>query len=66
MFRNRDAAEKDPFQTHLEYHHLGGKLKGMQAVSITCNYRITMTIVITEKEIQLLDIGPCRSFGLFQ
>jgi len=50
--------EKDPFQPHLKYHHLGGKFKGKQSVSITDDYRITMTIVITEKEIQLLDIGP--------
>ncbi|MBI5640582.1 MAG: type II toxin-antitoxin system mRNA interferase toxin, RelE/StbE family [Nitrospirae bacterium] len=50
--------EKDPFQPQLKYHHLGGKLKGKQAVSITDDYRITLTIVITEKEIQLLDIGP--------
>jgi len=50
--------EKDPFQPHLKCHHLGGKLKGKQAVSITDDYRITMTIVITEEEIQLLDIGP--------
>lgn len=50
--------EKDPFQPHLKYHHFGGKYKGKQAVSITDDYRTTMTIVITEKEIQLLDIGP--------
>jgi len=50
--------EKDPFQPHLKYHQLGGKYKGMQAVSITDDYRITMTVVITEKEIQLFDIGP--------
>jgi addiction module RelE/StbE family toxin len=49
--------EKDPFQPHLEYHKLKGKYKGMQAVSITDDYRITLTIVITEKEIQLFDIG---------
>ena len=49
--------EKDPFQPHLKYHHLGGKFKDVQAVSITHEYRITLTIVITEKEIQLLDIG---------
>lgn len=49
--------EKDPFHPHLEYHHLGVKLKGKQAISITDSYRITMTIMITEKEIILLDIG---------
>ncbi len=49
--------EKDPFQPHLEYHKLGGRMEGKQAVSITDDYRITMTIVISEKEILLLDIG---------
>jgi addiction module RelE/StbE family toxin len=49
--------EKDPFQSHLEYHNLAGKYKGIQAVSITGNYRITITIKITKKEILLLDIG---------
>jgi len=50
--------EKEPFQPHLKYHHLGGKYKGTQAVSITDDYRITLTVMITEKEIILLDIGP--------
>ena len=49
--------EKDPFQPHLHYHHLGGNLKGIQAVSINDKYRISLTIVISEKEITLLDIG---------
>jgi len=49
--------EKDPFQPHLKYHPLSGKLKGIQAVSITDKYRISLTIIIAEKEITLLDIG---------
>ena len=49
--------ERDPFQPHLKYHHLGGNLKGIQAVNITDKYRISLTIVISEKEITLLDIG---------
>ncbi len=49
--------ENDPFQPHLRYHHLTGKLKGIQAVSITHSYRITLTVMITDKEIILLDIG---------
>jgi addiction module RelE/StbE family toxin len=52
----RDLGQ-DPFQPHLRYHHLSGKLKGSQAVSITVDYRITLTIVITKKEVLLLDIG---------
>jgi addiction module RelE/StbE family toxin len=49
--------EIDPFQPHLKYHHLTGKLKGIQAVSLTHSYRITLTVMITDKEIILLDIG---------
>lgn len=49
--------ERDPFQPHLKYHQLGGKLKGIQAVSLTDSYRITLTVVISDKEITLLDIG---------
>ena len=47
----------DPFQPHLKYHPLGGKLKGVQAVSITYDYRITLTLEVSDKEIILLDIG---------
>lgn len=49
--------ERDPFQPHLKYHQLGGKLKGIQAVSLTNSYRITLTVVISDKEIILLDVG---------
>jgi addiction module RelE/StbE family toxin len=49
--------ETDPFQPHLKYHHLTGKLKGIQAVSITHSYRLTLTVMITDKEIILLDVG---------
>jgi len=49
--------ERDPFQPHLKYHQLGGKLKGIQAVSLTDSYRITLTVVIFDKEITLLDVG---------
>ena len=52
-----DGLKKDPFQPHLELHNLGGKLKGCQAVSLTHGYRITLTLMVTEKEIILLDIG---------
>ena len=47
----------DPFQPSLRLHPLSGKLQGMQAVSITYSYRITLTMQITEHEILLIDIG---------
>jgi len=49
--------ESDPFQPHLKYHLLSGKLKGFQAVSLTYSYRIILTLEVTEEEIILLDIG---------
>jgi addiction module RelE/StbE family toxin len=49
--------EADPFQPHLRYHALGGKLKGFKAVSITHSYRIVLTVEVTDKEVILLDVG---------
>lgn len=47
----------DPFAAALRLHPLSGKLKGLQAVSLTFSYRITLSLQITEQEIRLLDIG---------
>ena len=47
----------DPFQPGLRLHPLGGKLQGLQAISLTYSYRITLTLQITEHEILLIDIG---------
>jgi mRNA-degrading endonuclease YafQ of YafQ-DinJ toxin-antitoxin module len=49
--------ETDPFQPHLRYHPLSGRLKGFQAVSVTYHDRIILRIEIKEKEVTLLDIG---------
>jgi len=49
--------ERDPFQPHLRYHHLSGKLQGLQAISITASYRLTLTLLISNREIILLDVG---------
>jgi addiction module RelE/StbE family toxin len=51
------ALSKDPFQPALELHPLSGKLEGIWAASLTYKYRVTLTLMITEKEIVLLDIG---------
>jgi mRNA-degrading endonuclease YafQ of YafQ-DinJ toxin-antitoxin module len=47
----------DPFQPGLRLHALSGKLTGLQAVSLTHSYRITLTLQISEHEILLIDIG---------
>lgn len=49
--------QDDPFQPGLALHPLSGKLSGCHAVSLTHSYRITLTLLITEKEIILLDVG---------
>ena len=52
-----DELQKDPFQPRLALHLLSGKLAGCYAISLTYSYRITLTLMVTEKEIILLDIG---------
>ena len=49
--------ENDPFPPHLKYHQLRGNIKGVQAISITYSYRITLTILVSDREIILLDVG---------
>jgi mRNA-degrading endonuclease YafQ of YafQ-DinJ toxin-antitoxin module len=49
--------ERDPFQPHLRYHHLSGQLKGVQAISITSSYHLTLSLVVTDHEINLFDVG---------
>ena len=49
--------ETDPFLPHLKLHSLRGQLEGKQAVSLTYDYRIILTVMLTDKEIILLDIG---------
>ncbi len=52
-----DELQHDPYQPGLRLHALSGKLTGCYAVSLTYSYRITLTLMMTEKEIVLLDIG---------
>ncbi len=57
LLRLFEDLEADPFQPHLPLHPLRGELAGTFAVSLTYRYRITLALVITEREIILLDIG---------
>ncbi len=47
----------DPFDPSLRLHPLGGRLKDLQAVSLTYSYRIILTLQVTEHDILLIDIG---------
>ena len=52
-----EELQRDPFQPRLNLHPLSGRLAGCHAVSLTCSYRVTLTLLLSEKEITLLDIG---------
>ena len=52
-----DALSQDPFQPSLKLHPLSGSLAGVQAISLTYAYRLTLLLRVTESEIVLLDIG---------
>lgn len=52
-----DSLAADPFDPRLRYHQLSGKLQGLQAVSLTESYRLVLTVIISDQEIILLDIG---------
>jgi mRNA-degrading endonuclease YafQ of YafQ-DinJ toxin-antitoxin module len=52
-----DQLSLDPFKPRLKLHALGGTLAGVQGVSLTHSYRITLTLRITQQEIVLLDVG---------
>lgn len=52
-----EALQQDPFQPGLGLHQLAGKLSGCHAVRLSYSYRITLTLLITEQEIILIDIG---------
>ncbi len=49
--------EQDPFHPALRLHKLRGRLKDLHAVSINIRYRVTLLLLITEKEIIPVDIG---------
>ena len=52
-----DDLSRDPLQPKLDLHPLGGKLNGVQAVSLAYSYRVTLLVKVTDQEIALLDIG---------
>ncbi len=50
--------ELNPNHPSLRLHELKGKLKGLHSVSINISYRITLELLITDKDITLIDVGP--------
>ena len=48
--------EINPHHASLRLHALKGKLDGLYSVSINLKYRIALTMIITEKEIILVNV----------
>ena len=49
--------EANPHHPSLRLHSLKGKLEGLHSVSINLTFRITLEMIITEKEIILVNVG---------
>jgi mRNA-degrading endonuclease YafQ of YafQ-DinJ toxin-antitoxin module len=47
----------NPYHPSLRIHPLKGKLLCLHSVSINLSYRITLEMIITEKEIILVNVG---------
>lgn len=52
-----ELLEINPHHSSLRLHPLKGKLKGLHSVSINISYRLTLELIIAEKEIVLVNIG---------
>ena len=49
--------ELNPFHPSLRLHALQGRLTGIYWISINLSYRITIDLLISEREIILLNVG---------
>lgn len=49
--------EANPHHPSLRLHSLKGKLEGLHSVSINLTFRITLEMIITDKEIILINVG---------
>jgi len=49
--------EMNPHHPSLRLHALSGKLQGLHSVSINLSYRITLELLIHEKEIVPVNVG---------
>ncbi|HOM14126.1 MAG TPA: hypothetical protein PLB41_12500 [Rubrivivax sp.] len=49
--------ELNPHHPSLRLHALGGRLAGVHSVSISLSYRITLHLLVTEREIIPLNLG---------
>ena len=52
-----ELLEANPHHPSLRLHALKGKLAGLHSVSINLSYRITLELLITEREIVPINVG---------
>jgi addiction module RelE/StbE family toxin len=52
-----ELLEFNPYHPSLRLHKLHGHLEGLCSVSINMSYRLILQLIITEKEILLIDVG---------
>ncbi len=49
--------EINPHHPSLRLHPLKGRLEGLYSVSINMSYRVTLEMILTDKEIILINVG---------
>ena len=49
--------ESNPFHPSLSLHGLSGRLQGLHSISINLSYRITLELLIQERDVILINIG---------
>ena len=52
-----ELLELNAHHPSLRLHRLSGKLEGLQSISINLKYRVTIEIIITERDIVLINVG---------
>ncbi len=52
-----ELLEHNPHHPFLRLHALSGKLSGLQSISTNLKYRITIELIITDREIILINVG---------
>jgi mRNA-degrading endonuclease YafQ of YafQ-DinJ toxin-antitoxin module len=65
FYLNRKTLELltlNPHHPSLRLHDLKGKFEGLSSVSINMKYRFTLEMIVTPKEIILINIGDHNQF----
>jgi addiction module RelE/StbE family toxin len=52
-----ELLQVNPHHPSLRLHALKGRLEGLHSISINLKYRITLEMIVTEREIIMVNIG---------